>query len=81
MDLPDAEPLTRIEEGWPDLVGAELAKCCRPQLLRGRSLVIWVDQAPVREQLMWMAAALVERVNALCGESVIDAIAPRHHRA
>jgi len=44
--MEDALILGRVTSCWEDAVGPEIARQVRPQLVRGRELVVTVDTRP-----------------------------------
>ena len=81
LDLPDVDPLERIATSWADIVDAKFAEHCAPLFVRDRKLVVSVHDAAIAEHLRWSSTAMVDRVNALCGDSVIESISVRFSRS
>lgn len=74
LKLPAATSVTSIFGSWADVVGDELAGCCRPTGLRDGTLTITaIDQAWATE-LQWMESTLLERCQAELGDGAVQAV-------
>ncbi|MFP5308838.1 MAG: DUF721 domain-containing protein [Actinomycetes bacterium] len=65
-----AERLTgaRLEAAWPDVVGPELARRCRPVRLADRTLVVRAESAAWATQLRYVTSQLLERIGTALGD-------------
>ena len=63
-----SSPEDAIREQWADLVGTALASASHPvRIDRGRRLLVHVSDAVVREELFFLRAAIVQRIQKLPG--------------
>lgn len=56
---------------WPKAVGANVATHAQPLRLEAGTLTVIVDSAPWHHQLRFMEAAIVSKLNAELGASVV----------
>ena len=58
-----------VEQVWPELVGSEIAAHTRVIRIERGHLLVGVDSAPWRQELMYQREALLTKLNqALCDE-------------
>ena len=75
--LPDGDALRTLVERWPDVVGGDVAAHARLDALRDGMLVVVVDDPIWASQLRYLEATILERANALAGESVAASVRVR----
>lgn len=64
----------RLWEKWQDTVGPTIAQNARPEAIKGKLLLVNVSSAPWMQQLQFLKAELVEKVNESLGREVIQDI-------
>lgn len=62
------------ESMWPVIVGKNVAAYTGRLYVAGRTLHAYITSAPLKEELGYCRAQLVERINNAVGSSVIDDI-------
>lgn len=61
----------RLLEAWPSVAGEAAARHTRKIEIRNQTLVVQLDSPALRANLQMMRAALVQRLNACVGATVI----------
>lgn len=64
----------RLWKCWPDVVGAELARCTLPVGYQRGRLYIWVNHSARLQELTYMAQPLREKINAYMGRRWVSHI-------
>jgi predicted nucleic acid-binding Zn ribbon protein len=77
LGTPPPEALTRLFEGWEELVGAAVAAHARPLSLARGVLAVAVDQPGWAAQLGWLETDLLRRFEERLGTGVVTSIAVR----
>lgn len=67
LGLDGASSALRISELWKDAVGAEIARHCRPVIVRGGVLEAEVDSSVWCQELQMQRPALLERLRETLG--------------
>jgi predicted nucleic acid-binding Zn ribbon protein len=70
LGLPDDRALHALVEGWPEVVGGDVAAHARLDALRDGTLVVVVDDPIWATQLRYLEVAILERANELAGTPV-----------
>lgn len=71
---------SKLRKLWPSVVGPDVAANAHIGRLRGRSLEVQVSSDAWATELTYLASAIVERLNAGAGESVVDEVVVRRRR-
>ncbi len=74
---PGATPLTRLFDGWPELVGEAAADHCRPVTLSRGTLVVAADEPAWASHLRLAGGDLLSRVERLVGPGVAERLEVR----
>jgi predicted nucleic acid-binding Zn ribbon protein len=61
----------QIEDAWEQIMGKTIAKYTESIQIHGHTLYIQTPVAPLRQELLYKKAELMERVNEALGEKVI----------
>ncbi len=77
LGSPPVAVLSTIVERWPELIGPDAAKVCRPVSVEHGCLSIAVEQTAWVSQLRWMEADLIRRATALLGPGVVGRVEVR----
>ncbi len=64
----------RMSNEWEAITGRAIAKYTRSVDLREKTLIIYTDVAPLKQELQYGREALIERINEYFGEQVIEQI-------
>jgi hypothetical protein len=64
----------RIEELWEQIMGKTIAKYTEKIQIIGTTLFITTTVAPLKNELLYQKAKIIERVNELMGENVIKEV-------
>jgi predicted nucleic acid-binding Zn ribbon protein len=64
----------RMQQEWEQIVGKTIAKYTRTILMNGRSLTIYTDVAPLKQELLLGKDQLIVRINEYFKETVISEI-------
>ncbi len=80
MGLARPDTVQVLERHWTSILGADLARGCRLEALRGSELVVSVDDPAVAEHLRWSARDLCAAVNAVCDGEVVDELTVKVRR-
>jgi predicted nucleic acid-binding Zn ribbon protein len=67
--MEDALVLGRVTGCWEDVVGPDVARQVRPQLVRGRELVVFVDHPAWATELELAGSAVLGRLNERLGNA------------
>lgn len=63
-----------VEALWPAVVGRHIASYTRRVALEGRVMHIYIDSAPLKEELGYLRDTLVTKLNKLANRRVVDNI-------
>jgi predicted nucleic acid-binding Zn ribbon protein len=63
-----------IWKQWQDVVGPTIAENARPEAIKGKLLLVNVSSAPWMQQLQFLKAELVEKLNESLGREVVQDI-------
>jgi predicted nucleic acid-binding Zn ribbon protein len=75
--MEDALILGRVTSCWEDAVGPEIARQVRPQLVRGRELVVTVDHPAWATELELAGSAVLSRLAEALGEAAPQRLSVR----
>lgn len=64
----------RIKEVWVQLMGKTIAQYTNEIKIVGHTLYISTTIAPLKQELMYQHALIIQRVNEALGESVIEEV-------
>lgn len=64
----------RLWRQWEDVVGPSIARNARPEAIKGGLLLVNVTSAPWMQQLQFLKAELIEKVNESFGREVVNEI-------
>jgi predicted nucleic acid-binding Zn ribbon protein len=62
---------------WEQMVGSVIAKRTKSILVKGKTLHLWIESAPLKQELLYHKPVIIEKVNAAMGPSYIDEIVIR----
>jgi hypothetical protein len=71
----DAYLATKLQEDWEILVGRTVAKYTDKLEIRGRTLYVYTKAGPLKQELNYNKAVLLERIAAHLGSKLISDIA------
>lgn len=74
VDLANLANLGRLEKGWADIVGPQLAEVSRPAKVAFRELTVFVAEPVWADAMNFHRSRIVERTNVLLGKAVIDRV-------
>lgn len=74
QELDDSINRRRLEAAWVDVVGDEINRQTIRRFVNRRTLYVFLDSAPLRNELMLRRSVLVRLLNEAVGISVIDDI-------
>lgn len=63
-----------LTESWRRLLGVDLASRCRFHSVRGRVLVVAVDDPAVAEHMRWQRSDLLAAANRMCGCDALESV-------
>ena len=64
----------KLWQQWKDVVGPVIAENARPEAIKGKLLLVNVSSAPWMQQLQFLKAELMEKLNASLGQEVVSEI-------
>jgi predicted nucleic acid-binding Zn ribbon protein len=67
----------RMSEEWEAITGKAIAKYTRSLNMEGKTLIIYTDVAPLKQELQYGKENLIARINEYFKEQVIDNIIVR----
>ncbi len=70
---PDLDRHT-AEAMWPRVAGPSIASYTGRLYIKGRTMHVYITSAPLKEELGYARAQLVEKINLAVGKEVIDDI-------
>lgn len=74
LGAPEIDASTAIVDSWPEIVGPELAKGVVAVAVRGRELIVRVDDPAWASQVAWLEAQLLDRINNLVGPGRVTSV-------
>jgi predicted nucleic acid-binding Zn ribbon protein len=77
LGAPSADVLTTIVTRWPEIVGEQIAGRAVPVTVHDGRLTIRVEDPAWASQLRWLEQEVVDRIGALVGRDVVNAIEVR----
>ncbi len=63
-----------VEAMWPEIVGRHIASYTRRVVLDGKKLHVYIDSAPLKEELGYLRETLIEQINRLAARHAVDNI-------
>ena len=69
--------LVHLIQGWPAIVGEQVAAHSTPLTLRNKTLTIAADEPAWGAQIRWLEADLLRRLEQVCGQGVVTRVAVR----
>lgn len=64
----------RIVNNWSEIVGRLIAKNTLKLQLKGQSLYVYVESAPLKNELSFHRTVLVQKINAFFGKEIVREI-------
>jgi predicted nucleic acid-binding Zn ribbon protein len=64
----------RLKQEWEAIAGKTIAKYTRNVVLSGKSLSIYTDVGPLKQELLLAKPQLLQRINEYFGERVVEDI-------
>ena len=77
LGAPTADAIATLHQGWPAVVGEELADHARPLAIEDGCLRVGVDSAAWASHLRWSEREIVARVDRLVGRGVVTSVSTR----
>ena len=77
LGAPPADLLSTVFRRWEEVVGADVARHCRPVAVEGDRLVIAASDPMWASEVRWLAEQVLERVNELSSTDRLRSIAVR----
>ncbi len=74
LGAPEIDATTTIVESWSEIVGPELAKGVVAVAVRGKELLVRVDDPAWASQISWLEAQLLDRINNLVGPGRVTSV-------
>jgi predicted nucleic acid-binding Zn ribbon protein len=75
--LTELRALGTIRDGWPDLVGAEIARHSMPRSLKEKRLVVTVDHGGWVTELRFQEGRILRLLEAQLGAGIVDRVDAR----
>lgn len=63
MDAPSSDLLSTVFGQWEQIVGADVARHCRPSAVEGDRLVVVATDPVWAGELQWLASSVLARIN------------------
>ncbi len=63
-----------VEAMWPEVAGKHIAAYTRRVYLDGKILHIYIDSAPLKEELGYLRETLASQINRIAGRRAVDNI-------
>ncbi len=80
LDVPPADLLSTVFQRWEEVVGADVARHCRPAAVEGDRLVVLASDSTWASEVQWLASEVLARINEMsCAgrlKSLIVRVAP-----
>lgn len=64
----------KLEYSWADVVGPVINRATTRRYVEGSTLHVYINQAPLKSELTFMAQPLVKALNEHVGKEIIDKI-------
>ena len=77
LGAPPSDLLSTVFHRWEEVVGADVARHCRPTAVEGDRLVIVASDSMWASEVRWLAEQVLERVNELSSTDRLRSIAVR----
>lgn len=77
LGAPSADLLTTVFQRWEEVVGAEVARHCRPAAVEGGRLVVLASDPAWASEVRWLADEVVARVNELSSTDRLSSVEVR----
>ena len=77
LGAPPADLLSTVFDRWEEVVGADVARHCRPAAVEGDRLVIVASDPVWASEVRWLAQQVLERINELSSADRLTSIAVR----
>ena len=80
LDAPPADLLATVFQQWEEVVGADVARHCRPTAIEDGRLTVLASDSLWASEVQWLANEVLARINKMSAtgklESVIVRVAP-----
>ena len=77
LDAPPADLLSTVFQRWEEVVGADVARHCRPVAVEGDRLVVAASDAMWASELQWLADTVLTRVNEMSATTRLRSLTVR----
>ena len=64
----------KVEEVWEDLMGAKISEYTSKVILRRDTLILYINSAPLKQELSYSKEKIVRRMNEKLGEEIIKEV-------
>jgi predicted nucleic acid-binding Zn ribbon protein len=64
----------KIWNNWPEIVGTVIAKNTNKLQLKGNTLYIYVESAPLKNELTFHRSVILQKINTFFGKQIVKEI-------
>ena len=77
LDAPSSDLLSTLFGRWPEVVGADVARHCRPEAVDGDRLVVVCDDPLWAGELRWLSDEILKRIAEKAGSDRLQSLTIR----
>lgn len=77
LEVPPTDVLTTVFARWEEVVGAEVARHCRPAAVEGDRLVVVATSPVWASEFQWLSEQVLDRINQLSGARLLQSLTVR----
>ncbi len=77
LGVPSSDLLSTVFHRWEEVVGADVARHCRPVAVEGERLVVTASDSMWASEVRWLADQVLARVNELSSTDRLKSITVR----
>ena len=77
LDAPPADLLATVFRRWEEVVGAEVARHCRPAAIEDGRLVVLASDSVWASEVQWLANEVLDRINKMSATGRLESVTVR----
>lgn len=77
LDMPPPDLLSSVFQRWEEVVGAEVARHCRPAAVEGDRLIVLASDSVWASEIQWLADHVLARINEMSSSQRLRSLTVR----
>lgn len=80
LEMPTLDTLSVVFQRWSEIVGADIARHCKPLAIDGDRLILMVDDPMWASEMQWLSEELLRRLNEFSNERPLRSVTVKQRR-